>query len=188
MDPQTVYIVLAVIIATGLHLYVLCRLIGKVAESTSEKLIIQAAQRDVRLFKSLQDLEASLGSVGSQLRTSDKNMTQQSGDLIKTLELNCKAITESIHLSGNGQRDESKEVAKEVRNSSDSLEKAISGMAEQLRGFKEGMADLAFSNRQIREAMAKLATDLESSSAQSSEKIRLSLDNLNKVLIEATKL
>ena len=188
MDPQTIYIVLAVLIAAGLHLFVLCRLIGKVAESTTDKLISQAAQRDVRLFKSLQELSVSLSFVGSQLRTIDQNLTQQSGDVIKTLELNCKALSDSIHLSGNGQRDESKEVAKEVRVSSDSLEKAISGMSEQLRGFKEGLADLAFSNRQIREGMTKLATDLESSNSQTSEKMKQSLDNLNKVLVEATKL
>jgi predicted RNase H-like nuclease (RuvC/YqgF family) len=188
MDPQTLYIVLAVLIAAGLHLFVLCRLIGKVADSATEKLVSQAAQRDVRLFKSLQDLAANLSSVSSQLRTIDQNLTQQSGDVIKTLDLNCKALSDSIHLSGKNQRDESKEVAKEVRSSSESLEKAISGMAEQLRGFKEGMADLAYSNRQIRDGMAKLATDLESTNSESSEKVKQSLDSLNKVLIEATKL
>jgi regulator of replication initiation timing len=188
MDPQTIYIVLAVLVAAGLHLFVLCRLIGKVAESTSEKLINQASQRDARLVKSLQDLSAALSAVSTQLKSIDQSVAQHCGEVVKTLDLNCKALSDSIHLSGKNQRDESKEVAKEVRSSSESLEKAISGMAEQLRGFKEGMADLAYSNRQIRDGMAKLATDLESTNSQSSEKVKQSLDSLNKVLIEATKL
>lgn len=188
MDPQTIYIVLAVLVAAGLHLFVLCRLIGKVAESTSEKLINQAAQRDARLVKSLQDFSIALSTVSTQLKSIDQSIVQYSGEVVKTLDLNCKALSDSIHLSGKNQRDESKEVAKEVRSSSESLEKAIAGMAEQLRGFKEGMADLAYSNRQIRDGMAKLATDLESTNSQSSEKVKQSLDGLSKVLIEATKL
>jgi methyl-accepting chemotaxis protein len=188
MDPQTIYIVLAVLIAAGLHLFVLCRLIGKVAESTADKLISQASQRDARLFKSLQELTVSLNFVGSQLRTIDQNLTQQSGDVIKTLELNCKALTDSIHLSGNGQRDESKEVAKEVRSSSDSLDKSISNMADKLHGFKEALGELSKTNREVRDGMSKLAADLESSGAQSSDKVKSALDSLNKVLVEATKL
>lgn len=188
MDPQTLYIVLAVLIAAGLHLFVLCRLIGKVADSATEKLVSQAAQRDVRLFKSLQDLVASLSSVSTQLRTIDQNLTQQSGDVIKTMDLNCKALSDSIHLSGKTQRDESKEVAKEVRSSSDTLERSISNMADRLNGFKEALAELSRTNQEVRDGMSKLATDLETSGAQSSDKVKTALDNLNKVLVEATKL
>ena len=188
MDPQTIYIVLAVLIAAGLHLFVLCRLIGKVAESTTDKLISQAAQRDARLFKSLQELSVSLNFVGSQLRTIDQSFTQQSGDVIKTLELNCEALSASIRLSGNGQRDESKEVAKEVRVSSDTLEKSISNMADRLNGFKEALAELSRTNREVRDGMSKLATDLETSGTQSSDKVKSALDSLNKVLVEANKL
>jgi prefoldin subunit 5 len=188
MDPQTIYIVLAVLVAAGLHLFVLCRLISKVSESTTDKLISQAAQRDIRLFKSLQDLASSLSSVSSQLRTIDQNLTQQSGDVMKTLDLNCKALSDSIHLSGKNQRDESKEVAKEVRSSSDTLDKSISNMAERLNGFKEALAELSRTNREVRDGMSKLATDLEASGAQSSDKVKSALDSLNKVLVEATKL
>jgi methyl-accepting chemotaxis protein len=188
MDPQTIYIVLAVLIAAGLHLFVLCRLVGKVAESATEKLVSQAAQRDVRLFKSLNDLVDSLSSVSSQLRSIDQNLTKHSVGVINSMELNCKALSDCIHLSGKNQRDESKEVAKEVRTSSDTLEKSISNMADRLNGFKEALAELSRTNREVRDGMSKLATDLETSGAQSSDKVKTALDNLNKVLVEATKL
>ncbi len=188
MDPQTIYIVLAVLVAAGLHLFVLCRLIGKVAESTSEKLINQAAQRDARLVKSLQDLSIALSAVNTQLKSIDQSMVQHSGEVVKTLDLNCKALSDSIHLSGKNQRDESKEVAKEVRSSSDTLEKSISNMADRLNGFKEALAELSRTNREVRDGMSKLATDLEASGAQSSDKVKSALDSLNKVLVEATKL
>lgn len=188
MDLQTIYILLAVLIAAGLHLFVLCRLIAKVSEAATEKILSQAAQRDAQLFKSLNGLVDGLSSVNSQLRAIDQNLTKQSGDVIKTLDVNCKSLSDSIHLAGKNQRDESKEVAKEVRNSSDTLEKAILDMAEKLKGFKESLSELSKTNREMREGMSKLAADLESSGSQSSDKIKLALDGLNKVLTEATKL
>ncbi len=188
MDPQTIYIVLAVLVAAGLHLFVLCRLIGKVAESTSEKLINQASQRDARLVKSLQDLSAALSAVSTQLKSIDQSVAQHCGEVVKTLDLNCKALSDSIHLSGKNQRDESKEVAKEVRSSSDTLDKSISNMAERLNGFKEALAELSRTNREVRDGMSKLATDLEAAGSQSSDKVKSALDSLNKVLVEATKL
>ena len=129
MDHQTIYVVLAVLIAAGLHLYLLCRLIVKAAESTSEKLINQAVQSDAKFVKLLQDLSVALSAVGTQLKSIDHSMVQQSGEVVKTLELNCKALSDSIHQSGKGQRDESKEVAKEVRSSSDSSSARVSVMS-----------------------------------------------------------
>jgi len=188
MDSQTIYVVLALLIAAGVHLIVLCRLIIKVAGSATEKLSNQIAERDVRLFKSLQEIIASLSAIRSQLCEADKNLAQHFGHVIKTVELNCKAMSDSIHLTGKNQRDESKEVAKEVRNSSDTLEKSILNMADRLNGFKEALTELSKTNREVRDGMSKLAKDLEASNAQSSDKIRSGLDSLNNVLTEATKL
>jgi hypothetical protein len=61
-------------------------------------------------------------------------------------------------------------------------------MADRLNGFKEALAELSRTNREVRDGMSKLATDLEASGAQSSDKVKSALDSLNKVLVEATKL
>jgi hypothetical protein len=61
-------------------------------------------------------------------------------------------------------------------------------MADRLNGFKEALAELSRTNREVRDGMSKLATDLEASGSQSSDKVKSALDSLNKVLVEATKL
>jgi uncharacterized coiled-coil DUF342 family protein len=188
MDTQTLYLILAIVFAASVHLFILCRLIAKVSEATAAELKLQADQREVRLEKALQELVKGLASVAHQMRASDDKGAERASQMVSALELRSKELSEAIERTGKGQRDESKEVAKEVRNSSGSLERAIAAMTDQLRGFKESMAELSRSNLEVRAGMTKLAEDIEAAGTHSSGRISKSLEELNKVLIEATKL
>lgn len=188
MDPQTIYLVLVIIFATAAHLFILCRYIGKVSESTAVLLNQQAERREARLEKSLQELVKGLASITHQLGASDDMAVKRASQMVAEIELRSNKLLEAIDRSGKGQREESKEVAKEVRNSSGSLERAIVAMTDQLRGYKDSLTELSRSNQEVRAGMSKLAVDLEAAGNQSSGKISKSLEELSKVLIEATKL